>query len=127
MANASNELFEVINEKVFNDLKSIEINSEDKIVKEIFELFINSSSQKLERLQEYADTGDLKAYNAEIHSLKSSALTIGALRLAELCDDLVKKNDSEIESTMTIYKIKTEINKIITATDASLGTYEKLL
>ena len=57
-----------------------------------------SAGEKAELLQRYFDTGDWNSYAIQIHALKSTSGTIGAVRLSEAAarlEQAAKQNDAE--------------------------------
>ena len=64
--------------------------------------FYLSIDDKAEKIQQYKDDGDLKNYTIFVHGLKSSARTIGAMKLSDLAAMLERAgNENNIEEINT--------------------------
>ncbi len=55
---------------------------------EVLKLFVESAKDRKDKLIEDYKNKDMKGYVVRTHGLKSTALTIGAISLSELCKDL---------------------------------------
>lgn len=55
----------------------------DTLVREVLEIFLERTPERLRAADEALDGGDLAAAAKAFHSLRSAAGTVGALRLAE--------------------------------------------
>ncbi|WP_081842978.1 hybrid sensor histidine kinase/response regulator [Butyrivibrio sp. WCE2006] len=62
------------------------------------ELFLDTIEQNAKVIKDAYDTGDIRMYTVKVHSLKSSARIIGAMKLSEDCqnlEDAGNKKDTE--------------------------------
>ena len=80
------------------------VNSEDRLVDysigldycmndqstygEVLKLFVDSSKERKDKIMEDYVNKNMKGYVVRIHGLKSTALTIGAITLSDLCKEL---------------------------------------
>ncbi|MCR4903763.1 MAG: response regulator [Butyrivibrio sp.] len=55
---------------------------------EVLQLFIESSVERKEKIRQDVKEKNVRGYISRVHGLKSTALTIGALQLSELCKQL---------------------------------------
>ena len=56
--------------------------------REILGLYAQKSGEKIQRIETLYKHGDLKNYIIEVHALKSSSLSVGAVKLSELAKEL---------------------------------------
>jgi CheY-like chemotaxis protein/HPt (histidine-containing phosphotransfer) domain-containing protein len=56
---------------------------EEEFYRSILLEYLNSSYEKRKKLEEYLKDGDMKGYGIQVHSLKSTSATIGAMALSE--------------------------------------------
>ncbi|MCM1258648.1 MAG: response regulator [Roseburia sp.] len=71
---------------------------EESFYIEILELYLSEAKEKKELLRSYLDVGDMKNYAVQVHALKSTMRSMGAMRAGELAFDLEthsKKGDLE--------------------------------
>lgn len=108
------EEFPILSEEILQDMESLQMPDEPDIVVEVFETFINSCPARLSKLREISKSGDLKSLSREAHAIKSSAKTIGALRLGEFCQQLEHHPEQGLEqSSDLIQKIGLEVEVVI--------------
>ncbi len=55
---------------------------------EILEMYVRKGEEKLEQINGFAFVKDWKNYTIEVHALKSSSLSVGAIKLSELAKKL---------------------------------------
>ena len=60
----------------------------------VIEDFKENIQDKLDKIREYEQNGDIKNYTIQVHSLKSSARIIGAMELSDLARDLEESGNS---------------------------------
>ncbi len=79
------------------DLKRIHELLEDggaDLIPELIAIFLSETPPKIARLEQAAAAGDARAAREAAHSLRSSALNIGAERLATLAGELERLGES---------------------------------
>ena len=54
---------------------------------EILTIYFEEISEKLRRIRKSGTLGDMKAYSVDVHSLKSTSASIGAMRLSEMAKE----------------------------------------
>ena len=59
----------------------------------VVDLFLKFAPEQLEKLLEATTVGDLPHVRATAHKLRGSSLSIGAPRMAKLCEELEAKPD----------------------------------
>jgi PAS domain S-box-containing protein len=69
-----------------------EFGGNDAFVKKLYALFRNQSSKEIKIIRESLFKGDVEAALRGSHSMKNSALGVGAHRLAKLAEDFQKSN-----------------------------------
>lgn len=88
------------------DLQALDRLSEwggPKLVKEMIQLFLENSSERLSQIDGGLERGDARAVERAAHSLKSSAANIGALevsRLSQQVEDLAGVGELEGASAL---------------------------
>lgn len=78
----------IISPDTLAEMESLQMDGEPDIVIEIFSTFLEVTPPRINNLSQLAEKRDLKALSREAHALKSSARTIGALRLGDLCQQM---------------------------------------
>ncbi len=101
--------------------------------KELLAQFARDSSRKIEKMEDYYGKGDWGNYQILIHSLKSSAKTIGADVLSEMAkagEAAAKENDEQYirthhKETMELYKKIAESIKQLTGNEDRKNTEDE--
>ncbi len=106
------DIFDLIEKKLslddakFQNLKNFGINLEQGLKNmggsvetydEILTIYFEELADKLERIRKNGTLGDMKAYSVDVHSLKSTSASIGAMDLSEMAKEhemRSKKDDS---------------------------------
>ena len=78
----------ILSRETLAEIESLQMPGEPDIVTEIFATFLQSTPARIEKLSLHLQKGDIKALSKEAHALKSSARTIGAIRLGDACHEL---------------------------------------
>ena len=63
-------------------------DSDNAFEVELFQIFLSELEKNLAALEEACEGGDLEKAARESHSLKGSALNVGANRFSQLCEQL---------------------------------------
>jgi HPt (histidine-containing phosphotransfer) domain-containing protein len=66
-------------------LRQLEECGEAVLVEELIDIFQTDTAERLELLRHAAATADLGVVRTEAHTIKGSALQVGALRVADAC------------------------------------------
>ena len=77
----------VLDRASLEDLLELD-EGEGDILRETVDVFISSTPERIEALETALATSDFEAVERIAHSLKSSAATVGGLRMSELCKHL---------------------------------------
>jgi two-component system sensor histidine kinase/response regulator len=75
---------QVIDLSVIEELRQLD-TPEGDLLKELVQLYLESSPEKVNAIVTSAQSGDLAALRAASHSLKSSSGNLGARHLSDLC------------------------------------------
>lgn len=104
----------IINPDTLAEMESLQMDGEPDIVVEIFSTFLEVTPARLNNLTQLAKAGDIKALSKEAHALKSSARTIGALRLGDHCQQMEHIEDlGLIDQKMELLaKIKSSLDEV---------------
>ena len=70
------------------NLRSLEEEGGREFIVDLVETFLRSSKERIEALRDALAADDPEALGAAAHSLKGSAATLGAMRLARLCREI---------------------------------------
>ena len=89
----------------------------DALYQSLLEEFVQSYEEKVKNIQSYYEGKDWKDYGVTVHSIKSSAKMIGAIKLSNLAAELEKASDEERvsdisadhEKMMELYKETVEV------------------
>ncbi len=74
-----------LNLELIEKLRSFQIPGEPDMITEIVGILLSTAPSKMNSLTLQIASGDLVAASKEAHSLKSSALSLGAERLGAIC------------------------------------------
>jgi HPt (histidine-containing phosphotransfer) domain-containing protein len=92
---------------------------------ELIDEFLREAVTQVAQLREAAGRGDASAARAAAHRLKGSALTMGARRLAALCDRAEQRDHAREDGTSAIAAaIETELDRVRAALAAERRTWD---
>ncbi|MCR5605040.1 MAG: Hpt domain-containing protein [Lachnospiraceae bacterium] len=136
----------MLDKTVLRSLKNAGINTnlgmkysmnDPSIYESILKAFVTESSTKMQNLRDCYEAKDLNGYTTYIHSLKSSAKTIGAIALNELAarlEDAAKNQTEEIidkdhDKVMKIYSDLVEVirHNLMTDNDTESDEYNDVM
>lgn len=80
--------------QVMQTLRRLNDSNKD-FLKEIIDIFISESSQRIKIIEKSLDDFDLKAIKKTAHTQKGASLTFGAEILAQLCEKLENMQESD--------------------------------
>lgn len=86
--------------RALNALRDLQVEGEPDIVAEIAQTFIAVVEEKLPLMRAALARTDLRTVHEQAHSLKSSARTLGALALGDVCQELERVADAESLATV---------------------------
>ena len=87
----------------------------EETYREILSLYIQNGESKLRQIEELFEQKDLKNYVIEVHALKSTSLSVGAVKLSELAKELEAEgktgslDDSATKKNETLLKLYAEV------------------
>lgn len=87
------------------ELEELTVPGEPSLLLELTKLFLESAPALVQAAKDGLDGNDLLKVNRAVHSLKSSAGNIGALRLSDKCLDLERKSALSASSPLSILKM----------------------
>jgi HPt (histidine-containing phosphotransfer) domain-containing protein len=79
---------DVLDMSVIQSLRELGGDGEETLFRELLDLYVDDSTQKLERLADSLDRADLKVAERIAHTLKSSSANLGAMVMSKLCLEL---------------------------------------
>lgn len=84
---------------------------------EILTIYFEELPEKLERIRRTGTLGDMKAYSVDVHSLKSTSASIGAMELSELAKEheLRSRQDDSLYVRRYLGRLCAECEKMIRA------------
>lgn len=74
----------MINPQNLEELKSLDDDGSNSTLKELIRLYLQSTPEKIARMDEFLVALDLVSLKKEAHSLRSSSLSLGAELMGEL-------------------------------------------
>lgn len=77
-----------VDDAVLDELRQLQVPGEPDVVTELIDILLGGLDERLDDLQQAAASGDARRAERAAHSLKSSAASLGARRLARLCQRL---------------------------------------
>lgn len=87
------------------ELEELTVPGEPSLLLEITKLFLETAPEIIQAAKDGLEENDLLKVNRAVHSLKSSAGNIGALRLSEMCLDLERNSKLSAHSPLSIIKM----------------------
>jgi PAS domain S-box-containing protein len=84
-----------IDSAVFAELEATVGDASPEVVDDLIDLFLDSAPELLADMRAAFTQGDPEALHRAAHTLKSSSATLGAVRLAALCEDLAQMGCEE--------------------------------
>ena len=84
---------------------------------EILTIYFEELEGKLERIRENGTLGDMKAYSVDVHSLKSTSASIGAMELSQMAreHEVRSRKDDSLYVRRNLETLCTECEKMIRA------------
>ena len=94
-------MMETVNTQKINEIKELDDDGSDSVLKGLINLFLNSTHPKLKKILECHYLKDYPTARKEAHLLRSSALTLGAEVLSQCAHDIeYAKDGPELETTV---------------------------
>lgn len=89
----------------------------------IMEEFLDAFDDRMKRINDYKNNGDLENYQIEVHSLKSDSKYLGFMNLADIAykHEMASKNNDSNTINNTYNDLLTEASKVINVVKAYLG------
>jgi len=84
--------------RAIEKLRAVAGDQGDSFVKEMAQLFLDETAKSLAELMKVRDQGEWRLVSRTAHSLKSSAATLGFLRLSDACRALELDTKGEVET-----------------------------
>jgi HPt (histidine-containing phosphotransfer) domain-containing protein len=83
------------------ELKELDDDGSDSVLKELIALYLDSTPQKIKKMNDCYLIQDFLTIRQEAHSLRSSSLTMGAEALSQLASDIeYAKEDGNLNATI---------------------------
>jgi HPt (histidine-containing phosphotransfer) domain-containing protein len=82
------ELIEVLDAQALQRLRELDPASKSGLVLRVMRTFDSSMQRLLQQFQQGREANDLDALRHVAHTLKSSAASVGALQLSQICADI---------------------------------------
>jgi signal transduction histidine kinase/CheY-like chemotaxis protein/HPt (histidine-containing phosphotransfer) domain-containing protein len=112
----------VIDGKVLENIRALQEDGEEDLLKKIITIFLNDSPERLRELRKAVTSGDAPSINRIAHTLKSSCANLGAMNLSshfKAMEDMGRKNS--IENTPELLsQIETEFKEVEAALKSEL-------
>lgn len=90
-----------INLEKISELKELDDDGSDSVLKELIGLYLVSTPPKLKKMSESFALSDFVTVRKEAHSLRSSSLTMGAEALSHLAAEIeYAKEDGSVVTTI---------------------------
>ena len=92
-------------------------------LKDILGTYQNDATQRLATLRAAADAGDASGLRRAAHAIKGSSLSVGAITLADLCQQVELLAESGVRDAVTglVAQIEQEYERV----KSELGRYTK--
>ena len=111
-----------INPEKITELRELDDDGSDAILKELITLYLSSTPPKLKKMLEFYYLKDLSSLQKESHSLRSSSLTVGAEDLSQIAYEIEYSKDGPGIQEFLQERIK-KLNKEFEAVKEELSRY----
>ncbi|MES2355272.1 MAG: response regulator [Pseudomonadota bacterium] len=111
----------VVHIEDLNAIRAIQGDQGDSWLREIVQIYLDSSPPLLEEMYTSHDGGDAKTLYRMVHTLKSSSASLGARKLAELCkaaEAAVRESGAQALTTAQLGEIQAEFERVKVALKA---------
>jgi HPt (histidine-containing phosphotransfer) domain-containing protein len=105
-------------------LEQLAVCGERDIVAEVLSLFQSDTGSRLRSLRSAVDRGDLRRVKAEAHSLKGSAVQVGANALAASCREMEMTADTRTDLLSLLEEIEARFATVSKAISVEYGTVQ---
>jgi HPt (histidine-containing phosphotransfer) domain-containing protein len=105
-------------------LQQLAIAGEQDIVVEVLTLFRSDTDSRVRTLRAAAESGDRKKVRAEAHSLKGSAIQVGANALGESCREMELTAETRPELLSLVAEIEARFETVAKAMSLEYGTVQ---
>lgn len=103
---------EAVDLAVLAGYETIQLEGEPDLIVELIDLYLEDAPRRMAALRESVVRRDLPGVKREVHSLKGSSGNLGALRIAEICQELegTEPGDSwpSIETSLSCLDLELE-------------------
>ena len=109
--------------------RGLELLGDMDMYNETMEDFLNEIDEKMPKVIEYKNNGDMPNYAILVHSIKSDSKYLGFTHLAELAlDHEMKSKENDVNYVNEHYnELEEEVNRIISVIKEYLGKQEKFI
>ncbi|NPA90356.1 MAG: Hpt domain-containing protein [Chloroflexi bacterium] len=119
---------EVIDARAFDQFVALWGEDAGEIIEEIVTLFLRSAPRMMEEMEQALEQGNLKELRRLAHSLKANSATVGAHRMANLCqrlEDAAEVGQVE-EAAQLLAQVREEFPLVEGALENVLFTFGRL-
>ena len=99
---------------VLNQLEELQSDGEPDIIIEVIDLFLTTSLERVEAIQKFSEKDDRMSASRQAHALKSSAKTLGALELGDLCQKIEDLKNGGMPAELHAFVKQLEISYELT-------------
>jgi len=115
---------DVIDQDIMAGLKEIGGDDAKELLQELLQVYLEDAPLRLKSIEEAANSNDTKTLKQSAHALRSTSVTVGAIRLGKLCG--VLESDAEKQNLQKVFPLISQINqefsKVTCALNNLLGT-----
>jgi HPt (histidine-containing phosphotransfer) domain-containing protein len=115
-----------IDRKVLDEIRAFDGNGNSELAERLISVYIENSPKFIKELNETAANGDHDALQMTAHTFKSSSLSLGAMTLASLCDQLKHCDHHPDNGAVSelIVQIEAEHKRVVAALQRELHCTE---
>ena len=105
---------EPLNPSVLTGLRELQVEGEPDLLDELIELFLTDVPPLLIVLREAVEGGDAHSVERSAHTLKGSCSSMGAIRMAEICEKLRETGTTGdlVQTSVLFNQLETEFNRV---------------
>ena len=106
----------ILDQSVLDQFEELQMDGEPDILLEVIDSFLETSPKRILDIENAVKSMDLSVISSEAHGLKSSARTLGAMELGNLCqelEDVVRENKEPEEIIELLSKLKEAFGSVV--------------
>lgn len=111
----------VLDSTVIEGLRQMAGEDADEMLRELIQVYLEDAPQRLSAMQAAVDRSDAVALQQATHALRSVSVTVGAIKLGNLCE--VLESNAKTQNLQDASTLVSQINSAFLSIKAALNTW----